>query len=217
VTLAPAADTIFGRIVTGDDVEQWCLDCLKKWSPTYLSELERQHGVVAGTYQRVRQWVTAPSMDKWPEDQLPAVLLISVGLAEPPAKRGDGTYRARWQMGVACIVSAATPEDAHAMGMLYIAAHRTILVQRPSLEGQAQGIVWQDENYDDLVYDDTRTLAAGSAQFTVEVDGVVTTGAGPLMPSEPHQPTTDPYPPWAKAETVEVEVEHVADPQTKGE
>lgn len=214
MTLAPA-ETIFERIVTGADVEGWCIDCLRKWSGTYLAELERQHGVEAGTYQRVRQWVTAPSFDKWPEDQLPAVLLISVGLAEEPLKAGNGAYRARWQMGVACIVSASTQADAHAMAMLYIAAHRAILVQRPSLEGVAQGIVWQDENYDDLPYDDTRSLAAGQAIFTVEVDGVVTTGAGPLVPSDPLQPTTDPYPPWPRVQTSDVDVQ--PQPVTKGE
>jgi hypothetical protein len=204
--------SIFGAIVTGADVEGWCLETLKQWSPTYLAELERQHGRTAGELQPVRAWVTVPSFDKWPEDQLPAVLLLSVGIAAPPLKRGDGRYRARWQMGLACICSARTQELSHELAMLYLAAHRAILLQRPSLGGHAAGINWLDENYDDLPLDDLRSLSAGQAIFTVEVEGVVSGDAGPLSPDQPLTPATDPWPDWPTAATVEVTVEGVEAP-----
>jgi hypothetical protein len=199
--------TIFGRIITGADLERWCLETLRKWSSTYIAELEDQHELARGALPRIRTWTTTPSFDNWPEDQLPAVMLVSVGLAEPPFKQGSGEYRARWQMGLACVTSAAKLEQAHELAMLYVAAHRAVLVQRPSLEGRAAGVVWQDENYDDLPLDDLRSLSAGQAVFTVEVHEVTQANAGPLTPSEPLTPDTDPHPEWPLAETVETEVE----------
>jgi hypothetical protein len=214
---APA--TIFGPVVTGGDVEQWCLDLLRKWSGTYLSELERQHGYVAGTLQRVRAWLTAPSFDKWPEDQLPAVVLVSVGLMEPPLREGDGRYRGRWGMSLGVVCSARTQELSHEQSMLYLAAHRAILLQRPSLEGHAAGISWLDEDYTSLPYDDVRSLGAGTAAFSIEVRGITLGDAGPVTPDDPLAPDTAPWPDWPTADTVDVTVGNVPPPQplpTKG-
>lgn len=202
--------SIFGQIVTGADVEEWCLATLRKWSSTYLAELEDHHELARGALPRIRTYTTTPSFDNWPEDQLPALMLVSVGLAEPPFKQGSGEYRARWQMGLACVCSASKMEQSHRLAMLYVAAHRALLVQRPSLDGHAHGVVWQDENYDDLPLDDARSLAAGQAVFTVEVHDVTTANAGPLTPSEPPEPDpTVPYGDWPTAETVDVDVERL--------
>lgn len=202
-----AGDSIFGRIVTGGDVEAQALRVLKRWSDTYLSELERQHGYERRTFPRVRAWAPAPTFDKWPEDQLPAVLLVSTGIPSPPPKRGGGEawYRARWLLGLGVVCSARTQAQSHEQAMLYLAAHRMILVQRPSLEGYARGTVWVGESYDELEYDDTRSLGAGLAAFEVEVDNVASANAGPLTPDDPDWP----YEPWARVETVEVDVEAV--------
>lgn len=193
--------TIFGRIVTGADVEDWTMDLMKRWFSTYLSEIERQHDVVAGTWQRPRAWVLAPSLDKWPEDQLPAVLLVSVGVEPRPPMRGDGRYRARFTMGAACVCSARTQEDSHRMSMMYVAALRALLIQRPSLDGHAAGVELLDENYDWLEYDDIRTLASGQAIFSVEVEDVTTARAGPTTADVPDD---DPWPDDPTADLVEV-------------
>lgn len=213
---ASLATTIFDRIVTGGDVERWLLQHLRTWSGTYLSEVERQHGVEAGTYQRVRQWTVAGAFEKWPEDQLPAIVLVSPGLAERPLKNGEGVYRARWSIGVSCICSAATMAAAHDMAMIFTAAHRTLLEQKPRLAEGVRAIDWLDERYDDLAFDDTRALYAGQVTTTIEVDSVLNASAGPLTPSEPIQPTTDPYPLWPQVQLVDVDVEPQAI-TTKGE
>lgn len=188
------APTIFERIVTGRDVELWIIDTCQKWSSTYLSEVERQHGYVAGTFPRVRSWVTAPSLDNWPEDQLPSIVVVSLGIAELPLKGGDGRHRARWGINIACICSARMEAQAREQSMLYLAAHRALLLQRQSLEGNTDGVQWIDEDYTQLVYDDARTLAAAQAAFTVDVDNVVSSGAGPVTPDDPLDPDTDPWP-----------------------
>ena len=199
--------TIFERIVTGADVEAWCSELLLTWFGTYLSEVERQRGMTPGTLARPRGLVLANGLDKWPEDQLPALLLVSVGTAEAPLKEGDGTYRARWDVGAACVCSARTEADSRTQAMLYIAALRALFVQRPSLDGWADGTVWTGETYDaELDYDDLRTLAAGIAAFTVEVRGVTTANAGPVTPEVPIDPDTEAWPPWPEVITPEVEV-----------
>jgi hypothetical protein len=200
------AQSIFERIVTGEDVEQWCLETLKLWSGTYISEVERQHGIAAGTLQRMRAWLTGPSFDKWPEDQLPAVILQSVGTAERPLRDGEGRYRARWLMQLDCVCSARTQALTHSQSMLYAAAHRALLLQRPSLEGRAAGISWVGDDYTQLPYDDIRTIAAAQGTFEVEVEDVVTTLAGPTTPDRPLTPDTEPWPDRPTVQTVDEQV-----------
>jgi hypothetical protein len=194
-----------GPIVTGRDVELAALRMLKRWSSTYLAEAERQTGRTVGSLPRVRAWTTAPDFEKWPEDQLPCVLLISPGLAEPPNVRGTGNYRARFSLGIAVIVSAARMDDTAALAKLYCATLRACLLQHQSLEGFAAGVTWLDENYDDLPSIDDRSLGAGQAIFAVEVDGISTRWNGPTSPdSEPPEPPTDPIPADPTAERVVV-------------
>jgi len=201
--------TIFEQVVTGADVEKWTLDCLKTWSSTYLAELERQHGIPEGSLQRIRGWVTSPSIDKWPEDQLPVAILVSVGLAERPLRDGAGRYRARWQMGLSVVCSARTASETHVLAMLYVAAHRALLLQRQSLDGKAEGVVWQAETYTDLPFDDTRSLEAGQALFTVEIENVTAAWAGPDTPSDPLSPDTQAWPHWPTVKTHDEQVKHV--------
>jgi hypothetical protein len=202
-------ETIFGRIVSANDVEQAVLATLKKWSSTYIAELERQHGYTAGELQRVRGWVLAPTFDKWPEDQLPGVLVVSPGLIPPPMRDGDGTYRATWSVDVGCCCSARDQQRSHELAQMFVAAHKAIVLQRPSLGGFATACKWMNESYDALAYDDTRSLYAGYATFAIEVANVVTTLAGPTSTDDPLTPDTDPWADWPEVETVDVDVEHV--------
>ena len=203
--------SIFGRIVTGADVEEAAMHTLKLWSSTYLAELERQHGLTAGDLPRVRSWTTAPSFDKWPEDQLPAMVLVSIGLGGPPEKRRSSVYTARWLLSIAAVVSASTQQQSHRLAELYVAAHRALLLNRQSLDGfGADGTDWLEESYDDMPYDDARSLGWGIAHFTVQVDDVQTVHAGPTTPDVPLVPDTDPWPDDPVAELVDSELVKLA-------
>jgi hypothetical protein len=209
VTLAPAADTIFGRIVSGGDVEDWVLTCLKKWSCTYMSEVARQHGIDPDALPDVRAFVPSFTFDKWPEDQIPAVFVLNTGMVERPLKSGDGAYYCRWQMHIGALTSAKSQEQAHRLAQLYLAAHRTILIQRQSLDGVADGTDWLLEGDMPLNFDDTRTLAARVGTFTVNVDRSCFANAGPVTPAEPLEPCHDPWPPWPSTELVDIEIDNV--------
>jgi hypothetical protein len=199
--------TIFGRIVTGYDVEQWVLALARKWFGTYLAEAERQHDYAACTFPRPRAWIVAPSFDKWPEDQLPAALVVSNGIVAPPRRDGAGVYRAQWRVEVGVCVSASTEAKSRELAELYLAALNAVIVQHPSLEGNAMGASWLELTYTPLDYDSTRSLYAGSSVFAVEVDDVVTTGAGPAEP-DPAMDECAPWAPWPLVETVDVDVDN---------
>jgi hypothetical protein len=198
--------TIFGRIVSGADVEDWCEQLIRRWISTYLAEKERQDGLKAGALPRPRGWVVAPDVNKWPEDQLPTILLASTGVPAIPQKGGDGRYRARFDMRVTSIVSASTERDSRRLAHRYTAALRALFTHRPSLDGHANGVDWVAEDYAVLAYDDQRTLGVSTVALFVQVDDVTTAGAGPATPDEPLDPDIQPWPDWPLVTEVDVDV-----------
>lgn len=192
-----------GPMVTGRDVELAALATLKRWSSAYLTDAEHKTGRTPGSLPRVRAWTTAPDFEKWPEDQLPCVLLLSPGLAEAPMMDGAGAYRAQFGLGIAAIVSTARMDETALLAKLYCAALRTCLIQKQSLEGFAAGVTWLDENYDDLPSIDDRSLGAGQAIFAVQVDEVTQRWNGPATPGDP-PPDFDAIPSDPTVQTVVV-------------
>ena len=195
-----------GPLVSGRDVELAAMALLKRWAGTYLAEAERQHGYAPASLPRIRGWATAHDFEKWPEDQLPCILLVSPGLADEPMADGGGVYRVKFSLGIAAIVSARTMSETAALAKLYCAAMRACVLQHQSLEGFAAGVEWLDETYDDLESIDTRSLGAGQAIFSVTVDGFARRWNGPTTPEEPPDPDTDPLPEDPYAERVWVAV-----------
>jgi len=196
-----------GPMISAYDVERAALDTLRKWIDTYLGEAEAQHGRQRNSLPRPRSYTTTNSFDKWPEDQLPCVLLVSPGVLEPPQVRGDGTFYAVFSLGVAAIVSTAQMADTEELAKLYVCALRTCLIQQRSLGGFAAGTEWLDETYDDLPSEDWRSLGAGQAIFAVEVDAVAQRYHGPLLstPQPPYAPVPgDPF-----ADPVDVDLQQI--------
>lgn len=204
-----AFSSAIGPLVNGRDVELAALAVLKRWAGTYLAEAERQTGRTAGSLPRIRGWCTAADFEKWPEDQLPCVLLVSPGLAEEPLADGRGHYRAKFSLGVAVIVSTAYMDATAELAKLYTACCRAVILQHQSLEGFAAGVEWVDESYADLESIDTRSLGAGQAVFAVEVDGIARRWNGPKTPGEPPDPDTEPLPSDPTVTTVDIDTNRV--------
>jgi len=194
---------LFGTIKHAGQIEDMAEDFLKLWTPTYLAEMERQLGLDSKSLPHIRAWTRINEFEKWPEDQLPTVLLICPGLAEPPIKDGSGAYRAKWALGVAVVVSASTERATRNIAGIYSAAIRATLLQHRSLGGQALGVDWTDERYDDLPSEDSRSLAAARQVFVVEVADVTNAKLGPDEVLVDHH---DPYPP----DSVVPDLEHVS-------
>lgn len=191
----------FGRIIDDGDVEQAVMALLQRWMDTYLNAVERLHGLDAGYTARPRSWIHKPELEKWPEDQLPSVIVISTGLDDRPVKDGRFRYRVPWLIGIAVVCSAGGPDPQTAsrqMAYRYAATIRAIMVQKQSMDkalnGTVRGIDWIDGRNNELPDQpgDDRTIYASRQVFRLEVDDVLTEAAGPLDPEPPADPTVPP-------------------------
>ncbi len=194
--------SIFGDIVEGGAVERATELTLKTWIDTYLAEVERQSGRQAGSIQRPRSWINVADFERW--QQLPCIMIISPGLSDVPTRDGDGYYRAVWTLGIAAIVSSRTKATALSLSRAYGAAIRGVMLQHRSLDGQAKGVSWLDERYDDLP-DDKRILTAVRLVFDIELDKITSTEEGPIDPVPLAGSPPPEYGDWPVANTTIVE------------
>lgn len=202
---------LYGRIITRNQVEQAMKACVGDWINDYLGELERVEGYDVGSIVRPRGTITASEFAKWPEDQVPLILILSAGLGGPPKRtRGDGSHEAAWTVAVCGIVSDIDEDATRRLAGVYAGAIRALVTQHKGLksslhpDGFADSLAWRDESYGDIPFADSRTLDSCRVVFSVGVEDVVTEQAGPREPSP--TPGVDPGP-LPVATKVEVSVE----------
>lgn len=179
---------IYGAFLDPSIIEKWVEDTMKIWAPAYVQEVKRQRGW--DDLPDIKGWSQMATLDKWPETQLPAFVLISPGLYDEPTRHGDGRYTARYSVATAVVCSGKDKLNTNKNAKAYSAVTRAVLLQHPSLGGHAAGITWLDERCDDLPSEGSRTLGAGQNVFSVEVEGVIDASKGPANP--PEDPTADP-------------------------
>lgn len=200
--------TVIERIVDGDEVEQAMLSMLKLRYPTFIDEVaqQRAHKKGRAAYQAPKSWIVVKEFDKWPENKLPCVIVVSPGMPEPPRKRGDGWYDAVWEIVVAVVVSAKTKKSSHKLGMRYGAALAKCVISNASLEGALEGasvIDWLGEDYADLPVEERRHLHVVRNVFHVKVEKVMNAYKAPEVylpddedtghsPDYGDEPTVDP-------------------------
>lgn len=201
------ANEVFGRIIDGGQVEDAVIATLQLWLPTYIAEVAAQNGLDRSAIPNIRSYHTVNSYDKWPEDQLPSLVVISGGVPDDITVASGGVHRAQFAFGFAVFCSANTESNTARMAKRYAAAIRACFVQHQSLGGFARGVEWKGEVYDDVESVDSRSLASARGVYLVEVDDVVSSGKGPSEP-EPKPNPAEAYEPVI-AESVEVEIERV--------
>jgi hypothetical protein len=191
--------SIFGTIVSDDQVEEAVIVTLQKWIPTYLSEVERQRGIDAGYYRRPESgsYYARTDFDKWPEEMLPAIIVIAPGIEDDPSKAGDGVYRGLFPIAVTCVVSSTNQIETRRYAQRLGAAIRAALVQHQSLgnalDDEVRGVDWIGARNNELPPEGDRSIWANRQLFAVEVGDVVTKSAGPRN-ADPIVPSTAPYP-----------------------
>lgn len=229
VAPAPAQTNLFGQIITPGMVERAVAASLAQWMDTYLGQLERietdETGALAyqpDGIERPRGILTRGEFDKWPEEQIPVIVVVCPGLAGLPRRQQQGAYHAAWSVGIAAIVSAGSPDgtgqDAtrRLMGV-YGAAIRAAILQHKMLrsplypDGFASESTWQDEQYTDVPELAARSLAAARIVFNIGVDNVVTEQAGPRAPLSPADEDPGSWPP-VKSATANVNPIGLEDP-----
>lgn len=200
-----SVDPVFGPSVGQRHVKGAVEQTIKRWIETYLAAIERAEGLEPrelhvpdpGNYVLKDDG----ALNKRPEDQLPAILVLCPGTAGDPEPESEGLYRVPFLVNVAAIVSSSDPDFVSELADFYASALRDLLVHNGSLGGFANSAVWKGSRTDDLKPEDNRSIAAGVNVFHIYVPGVVQRGAGLKAPPE------DPYEEIELPTITDVEVE----------
>lgn len=192
-----------GRIFTAATLEEAALDQLRRLLSAYGDEVAGQHGMEFPTAPR--SYTAAAQLDKWVEDQLPAVVVVSPGTSGRWEMR-DGCYSAVFGLVVGVYVSASTQKATHDLVRLWPAAVRACLAQTPSLGGLVTRLEPLAERYDERPAQDRRTLGMGSVAFEARVNEIVNANAGALQAKTPPDDT-----PWPLVQTTDVQVDRLED------
>lgn len=180
--------SVYGRIVTPQDIEHAATDTLQAWMPAYIAEIERHTGRQPRSLPMIRSWRTLSREERWPEDQTPALAAVCPGLLEPPRMGGEETYSVRYVLGVLIVTSAKDEESTRELVHAYSTAATVLLSQHSALGGIAVQTDWVDYQTNRLLTDSQRTVIGAASAFVVSVDDVFDADAGPVGP-----PPDDPY------------------------
>jgi hypothetical protein len=204
-------DSIFGPIFDGSVLTRAVLATLKSWFPTYLHEIELQRGYPVRKIPPPRTYVERWRFDSFPDEQIPIVVAVCPGMAQPPTASGDGVIGGWWALGVGVIAAANTEENSERLAKIYGAAARAILEQKSYLDDswEFSGINVLNESYEDIPdTEQSRTMRAAQVICRVRVENIVTKGAGPASPDAP-DPDTQPGSVWPDVQKVFVDIERM--------
>lgn len=183
----------FGPLIIATQVEDAAQVTLETWMPAYLRWVERLLGKPTDWLQSPQSYVATSDWDHFPEEALPAVLIMAPGTIGAPAQDGRRIYRAIFDLRVGVLVSAGTRSDTERLAKFYGAALRALILGKGSLGNFATGTKWLGESANIKVADDKqRTMATAENRFAVEVREVVKALTGPTNPpAKPAEPPPD--------------------------
>lgn len=177
-----------GNLFLASSLEEAATVHYQKWETTYLAEIERLRGLDAQAVPRVKSMSVKNELGKFPEEQLPALVVVSPGISEGSVRtNGDGEYDAAWDLGVAVISSGIDEESTNLLRGIYGAAIRGMFLQHPEIEELGYVEEWVDESYTDVDIDVSRTKSVVQVIFRVRVESVV------LAHDGTREPLADPY------------------------
>jgi hypothetical protein len=212
----------FGEMVGAHHVDAALIDIIDYWGPTYLYETARRSGEEANELRYFRSKRVSHELEKMPEDQTPALILVNLGIQDEPSKIGTArpgkTYYATWRYQFGVLLSArgkkvnAVPR-AQELAKMYCLAIRTLIIQKrddPDVNPTWKGILgmtdWIDEGYGGLDSEDDRTICLAHTDFNVNVPSAATWATGPLEVEEMPEPDS---PIWPEVVSVDVDVQKV--------
>lgn len=195
--------SIHGHVVVGHEIRDAVKDTIEKWIETYLAEIERREGMDPRSLPLPADYVTVRNdrLDKWPESQLPAVIIMSPGTSRRPSRKGD-VVSAVFAVNVAVIVSSSDQEETLITAERYAAALLLLFTEQASLGGFAQTTLWGGQRWDSLPPEDGRTLASTINVFEVVVGTAVELHGGPGEPPEDPYEASD----WPVAQTTHLDI-----------
>lgn len=182
---------IFGSLILAPQLEDAAQGTIETWISTYLRRVERFIGKPALWLPNPKSYECTNDFDHWPEEQLPAILIMVPGISGRPERDGERNYRVPFHLKIGVVVSADTRKHTERLSKYYAGAIRNLIANKGSLGSFAVGSVWVDENYENKTSDHSqRTLSRAEVCFDTEVYGVVKALAGPA--TVPAEPATEP-------------------------
>lgn len=208
---------VFGAALSLPTIERGVMAHVRGWFPDYLRDAERREGVRAdgvtalapGDLPLPRSWRPAAEVDKWAEDQLPAVIFGSPGLSDSgPRRDGYGKHEGPWVFSLTVVASGRDDQTTRWLCGVYTAALRLLFLQQPAVEGlPVESCTYADEAYDRLPFRRGRSLMAGTVVFELVLRDLGDASAGPLSPAE--NPIPDPGP-WPDVENTALDLDRSA-------
>jgi len=199
-------DDVFLSIFDGSVLTRAVLNTLKLWYPRYLREIEYQRpDLVSGKIPVPKTYVERWTFDSYPDDKIPAVIVVSPGMADQPRRDGDGTVSGWWAIGVGVIAAASTEDNSERLAKIYGAAARSILSQKGWLDEswEFNGCEILSEMYDEVPdIEQARTMRSAHVIGRVQVMNMWNTGSGPRDPGDPSDPLAMPGSQWPEANEV---------------
>lgn len=180
----------YGTLFSPAWLENSVLELLRLWMPAYLGELERQQDRDEHL-PGIASWGADSDLVRWPEQTPPAVMVASPGLIAPPVRDEDGIYRGTYGLEVGVLVASISKAPARRLAGDYGAAVIGALLQQ-SLGEPVDGVKWVGQAIDELPQNKSRSLAAVTNEFHVEIEDLVTDLDGPAEPpDDPYEPSPD--------------------------
>lgn len=190
----------FPNFLTGRHVESAIIATCVKWGEEWLAEAERQFGLAPHTLPVLAEGqftTTSATFEKYPEDQLPAALVIAAGLAGKARREADRSFTAPVGIGIGFLVSTGHGADANReLASIYSATYCELLLRHP-LEPAFDGtivkldeIIWEDERYGDVPGQREKVLGGSRIIFTFWVKNFRDAHGGPPDRTDPRP---DPY------------------------
>jgi hypothetical protein len=204
------SESIFGPIFDGSVLTRAAIATLKTWFPTYIKEIEIQRGYRTGEIPKPKTYAERWAFDSYPDDKMPAVIVVSPGMSDPPRRDGDGTASGWWILGVGIIAAASTEDNSERLAKIYGAGARTILEQKGWLDEswEFNGCIVMDESYTEVPdIEQARTMRSVLITSRVQVLNMWNRQGGPLATLPPSD--SMPGSVWPEVEEVFVKVKKI--------
>lgn len=201
----------FGQIFLSPQFDSDLEVFFVKWIDTYLSEVEFRSGYDRRSIDRPRSYNTVFDLDKYPEDALPTIAIVSAGINDPPERVGNGKYNGWWDWACVVIVGQKDEQATRIVAQLYGAAIRAMVLQHSDIEGAVSDTLYESETYQyGQITGRSRSIGIVALEFRSYIEGLIQEPEGPALPDPPIPvvtPDDQPRPDWPTVTSTHVKIE----------
>lgn len=182
----------FGTAISPRQAEKWLAAFIERWIQEYLAWYERINAIDPKTFDMPWGIQSSSEFTHWQGENLPHIVIVSPGLAEPPEREGD-QVNACWNMAITVIVGGQSRSDVRDNQMAYATAIWAMIEHNRSADrpNEIRGVNPVDIQFTDIPVEDSGSYGSATLVCTVDVEAVISTRGYP--PED--DPRDDPYVP----------------------